>query len=452
MKPRILEDTWPGLWKYALDPDPSAPPSRSPISGKVEFDIDMHHARWFSSWVSSLQKNIYGQTLHSTMSSIAHSHCESRLTYREDEVQGQPQEEPQATTVSPVPAPRYAPRKLALLDRHSNSSVASASARSFLSPEKPQPTAPVLSPIFQESEPQSARSALHSKVESWRATATSKPKLLSTTGQTSLEAPNIPNTVPIEEVIPTVTEESDGEIHLSDYQWSISSAGPNDYEPLSPLFWDGTPSVHLMERNQGSVLLTPSTRTSFGPGETEWSPISSIARLPSPDLAHRMLDDCPPTPSTATSWGAPSEWPTSPLNLYRPPSVHLGDRLDFSRPVTPSTATSWGASSPLPSPAYPRYRAPSVHLADRDGSSLPATPEFAFFPREQTAQPWALSWPYRNHRLQDASPDTSKTFPPEARPWSLAWPHYKTESAPAQRHKYPYLVICKRALALQCPS
>lgn len=82
------------------------------------------------------------------------------------------------------------------------------------------------------------------------------------------------------------------QLDLADYAWSRSSTGP----PTPPLELPPTPSVpgsvHIDRRIQESVLLTPSTATTWGPQDDDWySDIDSIQRLPSPDLGQRVFDD-----------------------------------------------------------------------------------------------------------------------------------------------------------------
>lgn len=242
-------------------------------------------------------------------------------------------------------------------------------------------------------------------------------------------------------------------------------------------------SVHLDQRLAGSVCLTPTTCTSFGPPEYEVvSPISHTYRLPSPDVAARCLYSPPLTPVTATSWGAPSEWPESPAYSYRAPSVDIAARQVYSRPVTPSTATSWGA--PLEWPESPAYspRAPSVDIAARQLWSRPATPSTAtswgaplewpdsplmhspvptpgfdgmFFDEDDEAlnrrnEPavWRHVWPYVGRSVRENV----------AQPWKQVWPYnaYIRESSQVQtnyhgkqdvdikRTAYPTIVLCKR--------
>ncbi|GLB33844.1 hypothetical protein LshimejAT787_0107280 [Lyophyllum shimeji] len=448
MTPRISDETWPCIWSHVFEA--SAAP-RPPITGKIEFDIDMRQARWYAAWMASSHRD-YVEHLYSANPSIAPSVAngrgESRTTF--DDVEDQ--DESRSTT----PATRHVPRKLSLVDRYdmmsSRSGSRSASRTALSPPEHVQVTTQVLSPIFQEEEPKSARDALDSRVKSWRASAVLKPTPLAATGQTSLEPANMPNTLPIED---SLLDTPDEELNLADFSWSISSAGPSDYDSLSPMSCERLPSVHIAHRMEGSVCLTPSDCTSFGPSDyTLPSPGPSVPRLPSPDIAHRMYDDVPPTPLTATSWGAPLELPPSPFSSYRAPSIDLGERLVYSRPVTPSSATSWGPASWPCSPLSSEYGPPSIHLADRGNCSRPVTPSTATswgaplsYPpspatpfRVRTPDvgdrgyedselergwrhvPWGHLWPYVGDSSTSRLSQPMASAAHEHRPWQHSWP------------------------------
>lgn len=98
------------------------------------------------------------------------------------------------------------------------------------------------------------------------------------------------------------------ELDLADYAWSRSSAGPPTPLLELPLTPSVLGSVDIARRIQGSVLLTPSTATTWGPQEDDWySDIVSIERLPSPDLGQRVLDDVENTEFRHQPWHA--VWP-----------------------------------------------------------------------------------------------------------------------------------------------
>jgi hypothetical protein len=195
--------------------------------------------------------------------------------------------------------------------------------------------------------------------------------------------------------------------------------------------------------------------------------------LPSPDIAHRMLDNCPPTPTTATSWGAPLSYPPSPFSDYRAPSIHLDCRGEFSRPVTPATATSWGAPMSWPATPLPEFRAPSVDLGERSGWSRPATPSTATFPLPPISYPQIPSTPFHVHVLDAEQRAFDSREPLTNRdifaspycntctgsPWTHVWPYRRDQSrignVPAVPREidelecippasnYPHLKICR---------
>lgn len=437
--PRISDDSWQLIWSHVFESPSPSPGQRPPICGKLEFDIDLRHARWYSSWISSAHQREYVDMpmsmAPSTAPSVAHFREDSRTTMADEEQAeshtiGQPR--------SFMSTTRHVPRKLSLVDRLDTMSMRSESrgqSRVAQTPPEGTPSASqALSPIVQEEEPKTAKLALESRVKNWRASASLKPTSLAAKGQISLEPAYMPNSIALNDA---QMGNVDDELNLEDFNWSVSSLGPNDYDPESPMSWDRVRSVDLAHRMEGSVCLTPSDCTSFGPSDyTLPSPVASDASRPfTPDIAHRMYEDVPPTPGTATSWGPSSEYSLSPLSEYRAPSLDLGERTMLSRPPTPSTATSWGPASWPPSPVQ-YSRAPSVHLGDRGDFSRPATPSTATswgaplsYPPSPTT-PFYVSTPDAGHRgFEDDLPSQSNflSFPyydPRQRaPWAHTWPY-----------------------------
>ncbi|KAH0587612.1 hypothetical protein H2248_006383 [Termitomyces sp. 'cryptogamus'] len=268
----------------------------------------------------------------------------------------------------------------------------------------------------------------------------------------------MPNSPSIDDTLLDIPNE---QLNVEDYTWSVTSAGPDDYDPVSSVSWERVPSVHIANRLEGSVCLTPSDCTSFGPFDcTLTSPAPSIYRLPSPDIAYRMFEDAPQTP-IGTTWGAPIEYPPSPAFFPQPPSVDLGERMVSSRPVTPVTATSWGPASWPSSPIHTEYTPNSVHLGDRGDFSRPVTPS--------TATSWGvrLSWlpssatPFygatfdaghhgfedTKHELGRSSASWSSTIgasgsrsrrAPVDTPWGHSWPYREFGST----RPSPQIFIC----------
>lgn len=499
--PRISEESWNVLWSHLFDarsPAPSA--GQMPIGGKIEFDIDFRRARWYESWISVPRRevDVPQSVAPSRPPTLGHFRGDSRTTFADE-----PNDD-QLETISLMQQQgrprlnRHVPRKLSLLDRFDASSIRSGSKLVPRQHSPPSPTAHsahvvhALSPIVQENSPTNDRQHLNQLVTTWRAgAAKAVPSPLAATGQTSLDPVNLPNTFPLGDSTPEDNSPT-SEINLADYAWSISSAGPPEYDSDLETFesWGRVPSVHLDRRNEGSVMLTPTTVTSLALWDVDWeySPVSNVDRLPSPDLAGRMIEDCPPTPSTHTSWGPPSEYPPSPTSdvyfYYRAPSIDLGQRGEYSRPVTPATATSWGPPSEYPpSPSsdhYLYYRAPSIDLGHRGEFSRPVTPSTATswgppeswpaspvspyyvctpdagdrsfniddgFVRALPSRPWNHVWPYKNGSISESSEtgDASDAESEVSNPWNHVWPYNAGRAAQASVSSigYPHFDLCK---------
>jgi hypothetical protein len=211
---------------------------------------------------------------------------------------------------------------------------------------------------------------------------------------------------------------------MNDFQWSVSSPGPNSPLQFSPQYGTPLPSVNIEGRLAGSVVLTPSVATSFGPDDSYYSPMPTSISVPSPDIASRLIEDSPYTPTTATSWGAPLSYPSTPASICRILSPDVAARHSFSRPATPSTATSWGAPSiRAETPASPFYRAPSPDLGLRGMESVPVTPS--------TATSWGPPevWPPSPiEESRVSTPDiSSRVFEDDIechQPYQFVWPFF----------------------------
>ncbi|KLO15694.1 hypothetical protein SCHPADRAFT_927057 [Schizopora paradoxa] len=403
---RLSEESWSILWAHVLFEERPVPGSSTgglPIAGRLEFDIDLRKARWYDAWITAIRRE-FESTPVSTAPSVHHGREDSRVTQLTDTVN----DESEDLTISGQKRKnRHVPRKLSLIEKlDSNSSVRSLSRPASRQGHSPphHETFPLhaLSPIPQLDEPKSAIKVLESKVENWRASA-----VFSKSPLTHTEATLLPATIPSSEQ----AEEDEGqELNLDDFSWSISSAGPPSDVPWSALSTrDDVLSIDLGHRAEGSVCLTPSTCTSWGPADYSiHSPVSTISRLPSPDLAFREYEYVPLTPSTATSWGPPVDWEDYPLSAIssRVPSVDLAGRAMSSRPCTPSTATSWGPPLEWPdTPATP-YR---VHTPDVGQRS---------FAMDETA-PWNHVWPYNEHHAPASDSN---------HPWQHVWPYGERKS------------------------
>ncbi|KAF7332234.1 hypothetical protein MKEN_00104400 [Mycena kentingensis (nom. inval.)] len=466
--PRIADDSWQMIWSHVFE-STSSPGGGGhhmlPVCGKIEFDIDLRVARWYGAWMASSHREQVDVPM-----SVTPSAAPSVVYYREESRTSFVDGEDHDTQSISRPIPRHVPRKLSLVDRFDTMSARSVPRSVVARPHpEPLPISQSLSPIFQEDEPKTAKfNDLEHRVNSWRASASLLPQ---TTG-ILLAGTSIPISPPLDES-PLATGDlhlraesaEEEEYRIEDFSFSISSAGPGDYDPYSPLTWFYDPSIHMAHRAQGSVCMTPTECTSFGPSDYTLSPrfydFDLHDMVHTPDLAQRMFEDVPPSPSIATSWGAPESFPSSPASEYRAPSIHLADRGHYSRPTTPMTATSWGAPESFPPSPTSEYHAPSIHLADRGHYSRPTTPTTATswgapesFPPSPTTpfyvetpdagqrsfdldgpteHPWTQVWPYT-----DAGRPYGQVWPylsleapasaPEG-PWSLVWPYFQNSAA-----------------------
>lgn len=399
--PRISDESWSLLWGHLFeDRQANAQIGGLPIAGRIEFDLDLQKARWFDMWISSCRKEVSGPSPPQSLA-FDHRREESRATT--DFLQESLVEDGSLHIQRRVPLFRHVPRKLSLLDRIDIAPIKVPSqpvSRTVLSPTDVGQAAMPMPPIMHEREdeetPTVARK-VDDKVESWRASSSFAKSPFANT-QTALDPANLPNNMPIPDAV--VDAEEELPLDLADFTWSISSAGPLSADMVvdSPLEWYRAPSVHLDSRLEGSVCLTPTTCTSFGPPDYDYlgyAP-SLISRLPSPDIAGRQIEDSPPTPMTATSWGAPSEWPESPASSFRAPSIDIAGRFLESRPVTPGTATSWGAPLDWPaSPATPFYvHTPGIGNMFFDDDHEEQTLLCAGREANEQNEVWKHIWPY----------------------------------------------------------
>ncbi|KAH7914321.1 hypothetical protein BJ138DRAFT_1123599 [Hygrophoropsis aurantiaca] len=330
--PRISDDSWQYLWGHLFEArSPSTGYQQLPISGHIEFDIDLVKARWFDTWVSASSRDLVDTVTpfgHSQGASVHHWRGDSRTTFAEEHVsedrwEAGPSTSRQGTT-------RHVPRKLSLVDRLEILSTQPDASKPIQRPESPPvalQSTRILSPIPQSANPLTVRTELQQRVNSWRASALLDPASMAEAYQP------VPD-VKVNEAAEAMDEypldnSPQEELNLADYSWSLTSAGPPSYLPDSPLSPYRLPSVHLDRRLQGSVLLTPTTVTSWGPSDNDWiSVISNIDRLPSPDIAQRMRESVPLTPVTATSWGPLDDDRSSIIsNIDRLPSPDIGERM-----------------------------------------------------------------------------------------------------------------------------
>ncbi|KAL5636926.1 hypothetical protein ACGC1H_000787 [Rhizoctonia solani] len=332
--PRITDDVWPLLWSRHLHTDDASLPLGLPVAGRVQFDIDIPSARWYPMWFAHASRSELIPDLARTIPTSPRS--------------------PRGVVSALVDTARAqrVPRPLALVPRQERMPEVQIDSG----------PSPVPSPS-KAAAPPTANKETVEKVRRWSALVTPEPAALQPSPPTDDSAAPLTDDSNALPTGSTVVEEAEIEpepLNLEDFQWSITSAGPSS--PVSSCATTASsrvPSIHLLERVEGSVILTPTTATSWGPHydsdvESEFEPEPEW-RVRSPDVGERAEGSVLLTPSTATSWGAPLSYPPTPAQwaamheLVRSPD--LGERAEGSVLLTPSTATTWGA--PLSYPPTP---------------------------------------------------------------------------------------------------
>lgn len=473
MAPRISDDIWPSLWGHLFESRSPGPSFQMPICGRVEFDIDRRRALWLNSWLTSDRRHAVDVQV-SVPPSLSHDREDSKTSFFDDRGDERPGD---LSTMHTTLRSRHIPKKLSLVDRLETLPFTSSLANAIAGSDTADLLSNTLATVLDE-ETKPAKVALERRVESWRASSSVVPTPMAS--QVPLDSENIPNNLQFSDVdILADTEE----INLNDFAWSATSLGPLDYDSLpSAVSGSHVVSVHVDRRLEGSVLLTPSTATSWGPESLDGSPISLAFRLPSPDIAQRVIEDCPPTPSTATSWG-PEELLHSPASVaFRLPSPDLGQRMLEDCPPTPSTATSWGPEELSYSPASVEFRLPSPDLGQRMLEDCPPSPipgtrsaisTVSCYPRaldmimlsiwpytpsvttsflpiakssmsgalravkpnlsghvrlhiSTTSQTWRFVWPL--HNAENVPNPLPLQFPDRRQTWSFVWPLYNAEN------------------------
>ena len=444
MTPRVSDETWPAFWGHLFEAQsPSA--QQSPVCGRIEFDIERRKARWLDSWLTSTRRHAVDVPV-SVPSSLSHWRGESKNSF-DEKVDEHSEVLPGAHARG---WSRHIPKKLSLVDKLESLSITSSVANAITGNGVANELS--LATILQEDEPKAGQKALEQRVQSWRASSSVTPTPIATAGQIRFDTVLVPNNAQLGDAEVLTGAENVEPLDLNDFAWSVSSIGPQDHESLaSGCSSPRVSSVHLDRRAEGSVLLTPSTATSWGPKSLDCSPVSTLFRLPSPDIGRRLTEDCPPTPSTATSWG-PGELLCSPASpAFRLPSPDLGRRVLEDCPPTPSTATSWGPGELLFSPTSIVLCLPSPDLGlralDDSPSPLPASstwgpPAEEDFCETSSILTWNYVFPY---------------FAASDRPaWTLIWPFYRTETKPVSSalssrlsKLYPVIEICRYSKCLR---
>lgn len=374
--PRVTDDVWPLLWSQHFSSESPPLPGGIPIGGRIEFDLDLSVARWYNAWARSygqIPVGLGGRDPHLAHRGMADGFDNSESLHApRSEVAG----------LSQPARPKHI-RQLSLLDRRPSARTVpfpiSTTRRDTSSTRQEVPTDAV---SVSQTIIRDPRDEVESMVNKWRANT-----------PTMVSGARAPNTF-VASPEPSPRDLLD----LDEFAWSISSAGPLSYDPYEePLLPSAVQSMHIADRAAGSVILTPTTATSYGPPRSgfshEGSLVSNASRYPSPDIAARMIFEAPLTPSTATSWGPPSDDGFDYYQMHdqsRYPSPDIALRMLEDSPPTPSTATTWGP----PDDEFDYASLNDINVVNR-GDRTPDLGERVFtpsmptmtFPRDQTSCP-----------------------------------------------------------------
>ncbi|KAG8907022.1 hypothetical protein FRB99_005542 [Tulasnella sp. 403] len=441
--PRLSDEAWSILWSPYLLPPEDAPPSPPahgfPIAGRLEFDIDLRRARWYHGWVTGTLRSLPSNedsSIDSTLADTSRTRGDSRASVPTHEIDGAASESGRSgmdhrhrALLGPPSvasgSTTQGPKRLSLLDRRDKTDLPAITPFTAIPPrlthyaletgsistrftqdevKKPVPQKPFtngLSPIPQLESPTSSQQRdLNNLVQKWRTSSASiaTPILAASPGEPNTPPPRTDTTASVGNTADGT--EASQTIDLADYAWSISSRGPPSPSPSESFTVEYAPSLHIIERTYGSVILTPSTRTSWGPDESFLdSPVSNVSRYPSPDIAGRMIEDSPYTPSTVTSWGPPLSDPPTPAHynfngdFYRLPSPDIGQRsFDPDMPLETVRAIGQDVGTPA-----------EADVGDGDNAIS------------------GMGWPYFSPLLDEA---------PEESPSNMGWPYFVPSASP----------------------
>lgn len=423
MTPRISDDVWQYLWAHLVESRNGS--QQLHIGGRVEFDIDLNKARWFDAWLAGTLRDDTIVPAPQSHASILHLRGDSKTTFAEEHIANEDRWENQTNQSNSRPtAIRQAPKKLSLVDRLDSTALQDSYKASQATSLPLNHVAHQLSPIPQSAVPQTSKAELHRRVNSWRASASLDPASLTESYQPIPDATLGAAAIQLTDEYPLEVEAGAQEpLNLADYAWSVTSAGPLSPPLDSPSSSYHLPSVHLDRRMQESVLLTPTTATSWGPLDDDWlSDVSSIDRLPSPDIGRRMLESAPLTPATATSWGPADDWRSDVSSVDRLPSPDIAHRILEDALASPASEglVSKVRNVSLAGESYSPWAGMSASLSSWFDVSKVATPPSTTY-NPWAGMPWVQVWPWSE--LESVEPGLSYS------PWAIvpairAWPWF----------------------------
>jgi hypothetical protein len=348
--PRILDDTWQLLWHHVLDP--AAPSTGLPIAGRIEFDIDMVRARWFSSWTSTrvMEPVVVAPSCASRdFSTFSQKDRSLDMSIGTDIV---------AKTEEPTPTtrPRHVPKTLSLVERYDAFLPKTPAAKTIAAglPD-PEPTPSI--PFLTLPPAAASNKDLTMKVNQWRTSAMEADEGLNTAKAVfgSVVASDEEAKIEVE------VEVAKKELNMADFSWSPSTAGPptKDHDSPSPV-----------------VIKTPFPDR-YGPGDCSASPSKAQSHNLLSPRGYPSFDLYPSTDAAKeeTTEAVSSSYPY--LEIYTPVYPHaapyVSGGLEYSQDAK-SVESAWTRQSPATYPDFNIYPAVGYPFFDLypvfDGNSL----------------------------------------------------------------------------------
>ena len=310
MTPRISDDSWQYLFGHLFDRRSSFGGQRLPIGGSIEFDIDLNKARWFDAWASGLLRNPDSAVVTPQPPLKAHWRGESQTINGDEHVAEDHWNVSRSHTVtnSRPQTFRGLPKKLSLVDRldlHDAYAVPKPQDHPDHSDSPATQGTYASSPILQSAIPK-GESDLEHRVNSWMATADLYPVSMTESYQPIPSAGASADTA-VMDVYPLERNFLQA-VRIDEFLSSVTSAGPRSLTTASPIASFEPSSIQPDNRADEIAPLTPATMTSWGPTDDDWrSDVSSVTRLPSPDVGERMVEDVL-APRPRAVWGNSFGW------------------------------------------------------------------------------------------------------------------------------------------------
>ena len=316
MTPRISDESWQHLFGHLFEGRLPSSSQQLPIGGSIEFGVDLDKARWFDAWVSGILRDAdpFPSVVTSQAPLAAHLRRESQTVNADEHPADDRWDASGSHTLVTNSRPAtlcHLPKRLSLVDRlesyglHAPPRLQDRSGRpdSPGSPQTHQTNA--LSPPPQSAIPHVAKGDLEQRVSSWRATTELYPVSMTETYQ---PVPDRGLSMGAAVDAYALEQNFRQAVNIDESLLSVTSAKPSSPMMDSPITSSQPISVQLDRPANGTIPLSPITATSWGPTDDEWgSIVSSVSRLPSPDVGERIVEDIM-VPRSHAVWGNSFGW------------------------------------------------------------------------------------------------------------------------------------------------